>query len=261
MKKLFATVSVAVVAFSVSASAYAKDWSTIRFGVDASYPPFESKAADGKLVGFDIDLGNEICRRLHAKCVWVENDFDGMIPALRARKFDGVLSSMTMTPQRAKRVAFSAKLFNTPTRLVAKVGSSIQPTPESLKGKRVGVEQGTIQETYAKTHWAPKGVQVVPYQDQDQVYADLLAGRLDAALQDTVQADVGFLKTPRGKGYAFVGPGLQDEKTLGIGAGIGLRKEDTDLKVKINKAIADMLNDGTYKKLAQKYFDFDIYGG
>ncbi len=261
VKKLFAAVSVAVVAFSVSASAYAKDWSTIRFGVDASYPPFESKAANGKLVGFDIDLGNEICRRLHAKCVWVENDFDGMIPALRARKFDGVLSSMTMTPQRAERVAFSTKLFNTPTRLVAKVGSSIQPTPESLKGKRVGVEQGTIQETYAKTYWAPKGVQVVPYQSQDQVYADLLAGRLDAALQDTVQADIGFLKTPRGKGYAFVGPGLQDEKTLGIGAGIGLRKEDTDLKVKINKAIADMLNDGTYKKLEQKYFDFDIYGG
>ncbi|WP_114811809.1 ABC transporter substrate-binding protein [Paraburkholderia kururiensis] len=259
MKKLLAAVTVALLA--LSAGAHAKDWTTIRFGVDASYPPFESKASDGKLVGFDIDLGNEICARLKAKCVWVENDFDGMIPALKAKKFDGVLSSMSMTPQRAEQIAFSSKLFNTPTRLVAKKGSGLKPTPESLAGKSVGVEQGTIQETYAKTYWEPKGAKVVPYQNQDQVYADLLSGRLDAALQDAVQADIGFLKTPRGAGYEFVGKDLVDPKILGNGAGIGLRKEDTDLKAKIDKAIAEILKDGTYKKLEKKYFDFDVYGG
>jgi lysine/arginine/ornithine transport system substrate-binding protein len=246
---------------TVSIGAHAKDWSTIRFGVDASYPPFESKGSDGKLVGFDIDLGNEICKRVGAKCVWVENDFDGMIPALKAKKFDGVLSSMSMTPQRAEQVAFSSKLFNTPTRLVAKSGSGILPTADSLKGKSVGVEQGTIQETYAKTYWEPKGVKVVPYQNQDQVYADLLSGRLDAALQDAVQAEIGFLKTPRGAGFAFAGKDLDDPKTLGNGAGIGMRKEDTDLKVKVDKAIAEIIKDGTYKKLEKKYFDFDVYGG
>ncbi|MGF6810487.1 ABC-type amino acid transport substrate-binding protein [Paraburkholderia sp. Clong3] len=88
VKKLLAALTVALLA-TVSIGAHAKDWSTIRFGVDASYPPFESKGADGKLVGFDIDLGNEICKRVGAKCVWVENDFDGMIPALKAKKFDG----------------------------------------------------------------------------------------------------------------------------------------------------------------------------
>lgn len=258
MKKLLAAVTVALLA--LSAGAHAKDWTTIRFGVDASYPPFESKASDGKLVGFDIDLGNEICARLKAKCVWVENDFDGMIPALKAKKFDGVLSSMSMTPQRAEQIAFSSKLFNTPTRLVAKKGSGIKPTPESLAGKTVGVEQGTIQETYAKTYWEPKGAKVVPYQNQDQVYADLLSGRLDAALQDAVQADIGFLKTPRGAGFDFAGKDLDDPKTLGNGAGIGLRKEDTDLKTKIDGAIAAMRKDGTYDKIAKKYFDFDVYG-
>jgi len=254
VKKLLATLSVALLALSAGA-AHAKDWSTIRFGVDASYAPFESKAPDGKVVGFDVDLGNEICRRLHAKCVWVEQDFDGMIPALKARKFDGVLSSMTITPARAAQIAFSAKLFQTPTRLVAKKGSTLQPTAESLKGKSVGVEQGTIQETYAKTNWAPKGVNVVPYQNQDQVYADMLSGRLDAALQDEVQADLGFLKTPRGAGFQFAGA----EIPTGAAA-IGLRKEDTDLKAKIDQAIADMIKDGTYKKLEAKYFDFDVYG-
>ncbi|WP_246793134.1 ABC transporter substrate-binding protein [Burkholderia perseverans] len=259
MKKVLAALTVALLAVSAG-SAYAKDWSTVRFGVDASYPPFESKGSDGKLVGFDIDLGNEICRRIAAKCVWVENDFDGLIPALKARKFDGVLSSMSMTPQRAEQIAFSNKLFNTPTRLVAKKGTNIQPTAASLKGKTVGVEQGTIQETYAKAYWAPKGVNVQPYQNQDQVYADLISGRLDATLQDAVQAEIGFLKTPRGAGYSFAGGDIDDPKTLGEGAGVGLRKEDTDLKAKIDGAIVAMRKDGTYDKLAKKYFDFDVYG-
>jgi lysine/arginine/ornithine transport system substrate-binding protein len=97
---------------------------------------------------------------------------------------------------------------------------------------------------------------VVPYQNQDQVYADLLSGRLDAALQDEVQADLGFLKTPRGAGFQFAG------KEIPTGAAaIGLRKEDADLKGKIDKAIADMIKDGTYKKIEAKYFDFDVYGG
>ena len=257
LKKLAICVTLAVVA----SGACAKDWSTIRFGVDASYAPFESKSPDGKVVGFDIDLGNEICARLKAKCVWVENDFDGLIPALKAKKFDGVLSSMSITPQRAEQIAFSAKLYSTPTRLVEKRGSKILPTTDSLKGKSVGVEQGTIQETYAKTYWAPAGVNVVAYQNQDQVYADLLSGRLDAALQDAVQADIGFLKTPRGAGFEFVGKDLDDPKILGNGAGIGMRKEDTDLKAKVDKAIADIIKDGTYKKLEKKYFDFDVYGG
>ncbi|MCG5071850.1 ABC transporter substrate-binding protein [Paraburkholderia tagetis] len=251
MKKLALFMAI----LAIATSAFAKDWSTIRFGVDASYPPFESKAADGKLVGFDIDLGNEICKRLNAKCVWVEQDFDGMIPGLKAKKFDGVLSSMSMTPQRKEQIAFSSKLFNTPTRLVAKKGSNLLPTADSLKGKSVGVEQGTIQETYAKKNWAPKGVNVVPYQNQDQVYADLMSGRLDAALQDAVQAEMGFLKTPRGTGFQFAGEEIPSDA-----AGIGLRKEDTDLKEKIDKAIADMIKDGTYKKIESKYFDFDVYG-
>ena len=259
MKKLIAALSVALLAVSAGA-AHAKDWTTVRFGVDASYAPFESKAPDGKLVGFDIDLGNEICKRLNAKCVWVEQDFDGMIPGLKAKKFDGVLSSMTITPQREEQIAFSAKLFNTPTRLVAKKGTNFQPTADSLKGKSVGVEQGTIQETYAKDNWAPKGVNVVPYQNQDQVYADLISGRLDGALQDAVQAEIGFLKTPRGASFDFAGKDIDDPKTLGNGAGIGLRKEDTDLKTQIDGAIAGMRKDGTYDKIAKKYFDFDVYG-
>jgi lysine/arginine/ornithine transport system substrate-binding protein len=252
VKKLFAAVAIAALAASASV-AQAKDWTTIRFGVDASYAPFESKAPNGDLVGFDIDLGTEICKRLNAKCAWVENDFDGLIPALKAKKFDGVLSSMTITPQRAEQIAFSKPLFDTPTALVAKKGSSLKPKADSLKGKTVGVEQGTTQETFAKTNWEPNGVKVVPYQNQDQVYQDLLSGRLDAALQDKVQADLGFLKTARGAGFQQVGDPIPSGS-----AAIGLRKEDKDLKAHIDKAIESMMKDGTYQKLEKKYFDFDV---
>lgn len=255
MKLLFLSAVIVL----ASTNAFAKDWKVIRFGVDASYAPFESKAADGKLIGFDIDLGNAICEKLKAKCEWVENDFDGMIPALKAKKFDGVLSSMSVTEKRAQEIAFSTKLYNAPSRMVTKKGANLLPAADSLKGKRVGVEQGTTQETYAKTYWEPKGVTVVPYQNQDLVLVDLSSGRLDASLQDAVQADIGFLQTPRGKNFAFAGPVVKDVKTLGVGVGIGLRKEDNDLRDQINKAIGALHGDGTYDRLSKKYFSFSIY--
>jgi lysine/arginine/ornithine transport system substrate-binding protein len=238
----------------------AKDWKVIRFGVDPSYPPFESKAADGSLVGFDIDLGNALCAKLNAKCVWVENDFDGMIPALQARKIDAVLSDMSVTEKRLQQIDFTEKISYSPTRMVAKAGSNLLPTAELLRGKNIGVEQGTIQETYAKTYFEPQGVNVVSYQNQDQVYADLKSGRLDASLQDEVQASIGFLKTPEGAGFEFCGPELQDPKILGNAAAIGLRKGDSDLKNALNNALAELRKDGTYQTIAKKYFNFNIYG-
>lgn len=258
MKKLSTLLTIALM--GMSTMTYAKEWKTIRFGTDPSYAPFESKGPDGKLVGFDIDVGNELCKRLNAKCVWVESDFDGIIPALKAKKFDGILSSMSQTPQRKKEIDFSDKIYNSPTRMIAKEGSDLKPTVESLKGKRVGVEQGTMQENYAKAYWAKAGIDVVSYQTQDQVYQDLVAGRLDAGFQDEVAGSYGFLKQPQGKGFAFAGKEVFDEQLFGKGTGIGLRKSDTDLKMKLNTALAAMIKDGTYKKIADKYFDFDIYG-
>jgi histidine transport system substrate-binding protein len=256
MKKLALFLAVAALA----SSAYAKDWSVIRLGTDASYPPFESKNASGQLVGFDVDLANELCKRMNVKCVWVPTEFDSMIPALKAKKFDAVMSAYSITPAREAQIAFSERLYSTPTRLVARKGSPLQPTVDSLKGKTIGVEQGSIQETFAKAEWAPKGVNVVSYADQDQVYADLISGRLDAALQDAVQADVGFLKASRGAGFAFAGAPLTSTEAAGNGVGIGLRKEDADLKAKLDNAFNDLVKDGTFKKLEAKYFDYDLRG-
>jgi histidine transport system substrate-binding protein len=255
MKKLALCVALAVMA----TGAMAKEWKTVRIGVDASYPSFESKAANGQVVGFSVDLTRALCAKMNVRCVWVEQDFDGMIPALKGKKFDAIVSSMTVTDKRRTQIDFSDKLFDAPARMVTKAGSPLLPTAQSLKGRHVGVEQGTTQEAYAKAYWEPNGVTVVSYQNQDQVYADLTSGRLDAALQDEVQADAGFLKTPRGKGFAWAGPEVKDPKTIGDGTAVGLRKSDTDLKAMFNQALAQAHQDGTFQRLEKQYFDFDIY--
>ena len=257
MKKLAVCIALALLA----GSAAAKEWKTVRIGVDASYPPFESRNASGQIVGFDVDLTKVLCARMNVKCIWVESDLDGIIPALKARKFDAIVSSLSITDQRRQQIDYSDKMFDAPARMLAKAGSPLLPTVASLKGKNVGVEQGSTQEAYAKAHWAGKGVNVVSYQNQDQVYQDLMSGRLDATLQDEVQADVGFLKTPRGKGFAWAGPAVEDPATIGDGTAIGLRKEDTDLKAKFNAALASIHKDGTFERIAKQYFDFDIYKG
>ncbi len=180
---------------------------------------------------------------------WVGNSFGaGFFGALIAGIIGGI-------------VAFTDKLYAADSRLVVAKNSDIQPTVESLKGKRVGVLQGTTQETFGNEHWAPKGIEIVSYQGQDNIYSDLTAGRIDAAFQDEVAASEGFLKQPVGKDYKFGGPSVKDEKLFGVGTGMGLRKEDNELREALNKAFAEMRADGTYEKLAKKYFDFDVYGG
>lgn len=177
---------------------------------------FSSKDAKGDFVGFDIDLGNELCSRIKVKCTWVGSDFDSLIPSLKAKKIDAIISSLSITEKRQQEIAFSDKLYAADSRLIAPKGSSIQPTLESLKGKHVGVLQGSTQEAYGNERWRSQGVDVVAYQNQDLIYSDLAAGRLDAALQDEVAASEGFLKQPAGKDFAFAGPSVKDKKNSSV---------------------------------------------
>ncbi|HLX02682.1 MAG TPA: transporter substrate-binding domain-containing protein, partial [Trinickia sp.] len=158
------------------------------------------------------------------------------------------------TDQRRQAIDFTTVIYRVPTQLIAKSDSGLVATPESLKGKRVGVLQASIQETFAKAHWEPAGVTVVSYQDQNQVYADLVAGRLDATLVLAPAGQTGFLSKPDGKGYAFVGQPVHDDKILGSGIAFGIRKGDDALRSQLNAAIAKVKADGTVKTLAQKYF-------
>ncbi|KVX10458.1 ABC transporter substrate-binding protein [Burkholderia ubonensis] len=259
MKKWMAAVAMTLAAGAAHAGG---DWAgrEIRLAVDPTYPPLEYKLPDGTLAGFGIDITNALCAELRARCVWVESSFDGMIPGLLARKFDVIASSMTITPKRMQQIAFTNRISNAPARLVVRKGSPLLPSAESLKGKRVGVEQGSAQADYALANWQAAGVQIVSYPNQDQVYADLVTGRLDVAFQASIAASDGFLKKPQGKDFMFAGAPIDDPKYFGQGDGLGLRKQDVELRDAFNHALAAILANGTYARINRKYFDFDIYG-
>ena len=230
----------------------------LRVGVEGAYPPFSAVGPDGQIKGFDIDIAKALCEQIKAQCALVQLDFDGMIPALQARKIDMIVASMSITPERLKVVDFSDKYYTTPTRLIAKLGSGIDGSPAGFKGRKVGVQRATINDRYASAKFA--GASIVRYGKQDEIYLDLAAGRIDATLVDAVAGNEGFLKTPAGKGFAFVGPAYDDPVFFGKGAGIAVRKSDADLRDKLSAAIATIRANGSYQQIAARYFDFDIYG-
>ena len=249
---------IALALATVTAQAQAPDWKKIRIGVEGAYPPFSEVGPDGKLKGFDIDIALALCAEMKAECTLVQQEWDGIIPALQSRKFDAIVASMAITEERLKVVNFTAKYYNTPSRLVAKAGAKLEASAAGLKGKRIGVQRSTIQDRFVTATFT--GSEIVRYAKADEVYLDLAAGRVDVVFSDTLAVDGGFLKKPQGKGFAFFGPSYDDPKFFGTGSGIAVRKADTALQAKFNAAIAAIRANGVYKKINDKYFDFDVYG-
>ena len=228
----------------------------LRIGVEGAYPPFSEVGADGKLKGFEIDLALAWCKQMKRECELVQTEFDGLIPALQARKIDAIVASMSITPERQKAIAFSKSYLASPAIFVAKAGTKADVSPAALKGKKIGVQSATTFENYVNTLY--KGVEVVRYQTQDQIYLDLKSGRVDYTLVDKYAVD-SFLKSDAGKGMAFVGPDIDDEKFFGVGIGVGLRKADEKtLGAAFNGAIDAVFASGEYKKLSSKYFAYDV---
>lgn len=231
----------------------------LKVAIDPTYEPFTFKTADGKPTGFDVDIANALCEQIKRKCVFVEQVWDSMIPGLLAKKYDVIISSLSITEDRLKQIDFSDKYYNTPSRVVVK--KDVKYTgPASIKGKKIGVLKASTQEKYALGELKPAGVEVVPYEAQDQVYLDIKAGRLDGTVADYVEVTSGFLSKPEGKDFTLAGPELYTPKYFGVGVGIGLRKGDAALKGELNAAIKAIRGNGVYKKLNDKYFKFDAYG-
>ncbi|WP_141063432.1 transporter substrate-binding domain-containing protein [Pseudomonas lactucae] len=232
--------------FFINTSLLAKEYEVIRFGVDPNYAPFAYKDGTGTLTGFEVDIGNAICAHLNVRCQWVESDFDGMIPSLNAGKIDAIFASMTVTDARQKVIDFSSEVFSSPTAMV------FRPGTELAQGTAVGYLQGSTQEAYARQVLAPQGMRIVAYADQEQVYADLVAGRLRASLQDVQQAKSGFLRTPQGAGFVM-GKVIESELMPSKSA-IGLAKGNQALKALLDKGLAALHSDGTYARLQEQYF-------
>ncbi|MCB1385404.1 MAG: transporter substrate-binding domain-containing protein [Nitratireductor sp.] len=232
----------------------------LKLGLDtAPYPPFADQDASGNRSGFEIELGEAVCAAMGETCVWTPIAWDGIIPALTEGKIDAIFASMSITEERMKTIDFSDKYYNTPAALVAPKDMDIDGSPESMKGKIVGAQVSTIHANYAEAHYKDTADEIkVTYQAFDEHNNDLVAGRLDAVVGDSL-AFVDFLASDAGQ-CCEIKAYLKDEAIFGKGVGVGLRKGDDALKQKFNDAIAKVRADGTYDAIAKKYFDFDIYG-
>lgn len=257
MLRSLATAFAVVVALAAPAQAQTNDWKKIRIGVEGSYPPFSMISPDGKLGGFDIDIANALCTEMKAECTFVQQEWDGMIPALNAKKFDIIVASMSISEERKKAVDFSDPYYDVPSRFVAKEGAFKDYSPASLKGKTIVVLRNSPRAKYVQDTY--KDSTILLAAKEPEVYLELAAGRGDIAFGSSVVSAESFLKKPEGKGFAQVGEPVRLDAGGG-GVGIAIRKTDADLRDRINAALKAVKANGTYNKLQSKYFDFDISG-
>ena len=239
-------------------AAQAKEWTTVRIAMDATYPPFESLDPSGQIVGFEKEIGDALCERMKVKCEFINTAWEGIIPGLLANKYDAILSSMSITEERKQQVDFTNKIYNTPPAIAVPKDSELKDvSPESLEGITIGAQTSTTHANYAQEKLP--GVEVKVYPSPEEYKLDLANGRLDAAIDDVVVLDA-WVKSEAGACCRILGTLTPDPVIHGQGAGIAVRKEDTDLKEMFNKAIEEIRADGTYQKINDKYFSFDVYG-
>ena len=248
-----------VAALAMSFGAANAQEKVLKLGTEGAYPPFNNLTADGKLEGFDIDIGNALCEQMKVKCEWVTQDWDGMIPALQAGKFDAIIASMSITPERQEKVDFSNKYYNTPSALAAPKDTDLKGvTKEDLAGKTIGVATSTTHFNYAQKTYTDSTVKGYPSSPEEQL--DLSNGRLDA-IQDDIVVLQQWLDSPDGACCKILGvPKPQPVEVFGPGAGIAVRKGEKELVEKLNAAIQAIRANGKYKQINDKYFKFDVYG-
>ena len=277
MKKIVSALALgAMMAVAAAGAAGAKEWKTVRIASEGAYPPWNATDTSGKLTGFEVDLGNDLCKRMKVTCEFVAQDWDGIIPALQQGKYDAIMSAMTITDERKKVIDFSipygtepsvfAVMADSPLAKSLKLGADrvdlndqgkskpvLEKLADALKGKSVGVQVSTIQADFMDKH-LPK-VTMRTYDKIDNAGIDLSSGRVDAMLGDRSVVEAVVKATPQK--MVIVGPNFIGG-VIGEGMGVGLRKDTADLKAMFDKAIAEALKDGTVKKLSTQHFGYDI---
>jgi octopine/nopaline transport system substrate-binding protein len=274
------TISLAIAASAIAmgaASAQGKKWDTVKIATEGAYAPWNFTGAGGKLEGFEIDLANNLCERMKVKCEIVAQDWDGIIPALNAKKYDAIMAGMNATDERKKVIEFSRPYASSPNGFLVAKNSPLAKMPGTgqafslstqqadaekaieaaktvLKGKTVGVQGSTTHSAYAEKYL--KGTaELREYKTTEAHDLDLSAGRIDAVLADATALN-GTLEKPEFKDYVLVGPSISGG-ILGAGVAVGLRKDDPDLKKMFDQAIDAAVKDGTTQKLSQKWFKID----
>ena len=240
--------AVATLAFGTQAMAADK----LRIGTEGAYPPFNMIDSSGQPGGFDVEIAKALCAKMAVECDVVTSDWDGIIPALNAKKFDFIAASMSITDERKQAVDFTDPYYTNKLQFVAPKGTEFKTDKDSLDGKVIGAQRSTIAGTWLEDNLGDV-VDIKLYDTQENAYLDLASGRLDGVLADKfVQFD--WLKSDAGKDFEFKGePVFNDDKIA-----IAVRKDDP-LREKLNAALKGIIEDGTYKQINAKYFPFSIY--
>lgn len=232
---------------------------TIKIGTEGAYPPFNNLNSAGELEGFDIDIAKALCAEMKAQCEFVTQDWDGIIPALIAGKFDAIIASMSITPERMEKVDFTAKYYNTPPALAVPKDSDIMgSSPADVAGKTIGAQASTTHSNYAEATYTDADVKLYPTADEYKL--DVANGRLDGVVDDIIVLQE-WLNSEDGACCKIAGTITPVPAIHGEGAGIAVRKGETELAEKFNAAIDAIRANGTYKEINDKYFSFDAYGG
>ena len=223
---------------------------------EGARPPYNFFDGD-RLEGFEIDLGQDLCRRMSVTCTFVAQDWDSMIPGLLAHRYDAIMAAMEVTPDRQAKIAFSTPYVRLPSAFLVQKSSDLQSaTPEALAGRTIGVEQGGTHQGFLEKAYPTAHIR--KYGSLSDAILDLEAGRVELAIGDK-DAIVAFLETRRDAACCKI---LADVPRIpayfGEGVAIGLRKEDGALRAAFNKALADCIADGTFPKISGRYFDFPI---
>jgi arginine transport system substrate-binding protein len=241
MKKIV----IAALLASVSLSATAAE--TIRFATEASYPPFESMDANNKIVGFDVDLANALCKEIDATCTFSNQSFDSLIPSLKFRRIDAVMAGMDITPEREKQVLFSTPYYENSALFIGQKGK--YASIDALKGKKVGVQNGTTPQKFIMDKHPE--ITTVPYDSYQNARLDLQNGRIDAVFGDNAVVTEWLKANDK---LAAVGDKVTDKDYFGTGLGIAVRQCNTALQQKFNTALEKVKKDGTYDSIYKKWF-------
>jgi putative lysine/arginine/ornithine/histidine/octopine transport system substrate-binding protein len=248
--KLKATLAALMIGLLSIGSAQAEK---IRIATEGAYPPFNMKDTSGQLTGFDVDIARALCEEMKADCEIVAQDWDGIIPGLLAKKYDAIIASMSITAERKQKVAFTDPYYSNYLRFVAKKGSGLTGTQSGLKGKTLGAQRATISAQHLEDNYR-KSANVKVYDTQEAAFLDLKSGRLDAVLVDAYPG-YDWLSKSENSGYDFLGESIDIDDKIGI----AVRKGDSKLAGKFNKALKALLKNGMYSKVNSKYFPFSIY--
>lgn len=239
------------VALALSAGA-AQAQEKLRIGTEGAYPPFNNLTSDGKLEGFDVDIATALCEEMKVECEFVTQDWDGIIPALQANRFDAIVASMSITEERLKQVDFSEKYYSNTLNFIASKDSDF--SPENVGSAVIGVQEGTISANFAQDTY--KEADVRGYPTQLEAYADLESGRVDAVLGD-FGVLYEWIESDAGACCEFKGEAVSSDDEIGI----AIRKGDDQLRERLNAAIKAIRANGKYQEINAKYFPFDVYGG